>query len=91
MNKIRWFRIGSTDHLIKVDKVKIPKYVKDWIRLRSAAAQKFNGYDLKISEWIDKNGIEADSSLYHGGVESIVNPEAAAQELMSAIARHKLP
>lgn len=66
--------------------MKLPKYIDDALKKRTKAAQQFNKYDWIISEWIDKHFYEddIDSSCYHGGVESIVNPESAEQEIRDA-------
>lgn len=67
--------------------MKLPKYVDDVLKKRTKAANDFNKYDWIISEWIDKHGLDdtIDNSCFHGGVESIVNPEAAEEEIRRAI------
>ena len=44
-----------------------PKYIRDALRARALAAERFNEKDLLISEWIDKNNIEVPLEDYHGG------------------------
>lgn len=57
--------------------MKIPKYIDEALKKRTKAANVFNHYDGVVSDWIEKSGLadDIDPSDYHGGVESIVNPE----------------
>ncbi len=69
--------------------MKIPKYIDVALKRRTAAADKFNYYDLIISEWIDKKGLDKyiDTGDIHGGVESVVHPdvsEANIRELLNS-------
>lgn len=67
--------------------MKIPKHIDEALRKRTQAANQFNKYDFIISEWIDKHNLddEIDSSCFHSGVEAVVNPEAAEEEIRYAI------
>lgn len=67
--------------------MKIPKYIDYALKARTAAAFRFNKYDYIISRWLtDKNLIDdIDTACTFGGVESIVNPESAEQEIREAI------
>ena len=67
--------------------MKIPKYIDDALKKRTKAAETFNHYDFIISRWIDKNGLydDIDTADFHGGVESIVNPDVSEQNIREAI------
>lgn len=67
--------------------MKIPKYIDDALRKRTKAANAFQEYDWIVSNWIDKHGLEddIDSADFHGGVESIVNPDVSEQNIRNAI------
>lgn len=65
--------------------MKIPKYIEKALDDRVKAANKFNTTDLIISNFIDKYEIDVDTEDFHGGVESIVNPDASADRIREAI------
>lgn len=67
--------------------MKIPKYIDEALKKRTKAAMRFTHYDFIISEWIEKNGLadDVDAASFHGGVESIVNPDVAEQNIRDAI------
>lgn len=65
--------------------MKIPKNIENAIEQRAKAAERFNHYDYVISEWINNNGICAESYDTYGGVESIVNPWESASRLKKSI------
>lgn len=66
----------------------IPKYIENALRRRTKAAVSFNENDLILSRYIDHRPelLETiDSEDFHGGVESIVNPEESEERIRSAI------
>lgn len=65
--------------------MKMPKYIENAIDQRANHAERFNHYDYIISQWVDKNGVDAENFDIYGGVESIVNPWASAIRLKEAI------
>lgn len=65
--------------------MEIPKYIDRLINTRASLASQFNDTDCKLSKWLDKNGIEAESCDYHGGVEALVNPWDSAKRVRQAI------
>lgn len=67
--------------------MKIPKYIDEALRKRTKAAETFNHYDWIVSDWIDKNGLadDIDTADFHGGVESIVNPDVSEQNIRNTI------
>lgn len=67
--------------------MKIPKYIDEALKKRTKAARTFNHYDYIVSRWIVKNGLEndIDTACFLGGVESIVHPDEAEDEVRQAI------
>lgn len=65
--------------------MKIPKYIENAIDQRANHVERFQHYDYIISQWVDKNGIDAESCDIYGGAESIVNPWGSARRLKEAI------
>ena len=67
--------------------MKIPKYVDEALRMRTKAACQFSKYDYIISNWLSKNSFDdcIDSSDFHGGVESIMNPQDSEDRIREAI------
>lgn len=65
--------------------MKCPKYILDALKARCRAAEIFNKNDILISEWIDKNNIDAPFEDYHGGVESVVHPYDSMMSILNAI------
>lgn len=67
--------------------MKIPKYIDRALMMRSKAACQFSKYDYIVSSWLSKNGFYdcVDSSDFHGGVESIVNPHDSEDRIREAI------
>lgn len=65
--------------------MKIPKYIEKLINTRANLASQFNNADYRLSKWLDKNGIEAESCDFHGGVEALVNPWDSAKRVKQAI------
>lgn len=67
--------------------MRIPKYIDEALKKRTKAANDFNKFDLIVSEWICKHGFDEDidTACFHGGVESIVNPESAEYEIREAV------
>ena len=76
----------ENEHL-KVIIMKIPKYIDDALKKRTKAAEMFNQYDWIISDWIDKHGLsdDIDTADFHGGVESVINPEVSEANIRLAI------
>lgn len=67
--------------------MKCPKYIRDALKSRALAAERFNEKDILISEWIDKNNINVPLEDYHGGVEAIVHPYDSMMSILDAIER----
>ena len=67
--------------------MKIPKDIDEALKKRTKAAEEFNKYDWIVSHWIDEHGLEGDidTADYHGGVESIVNPDVSEKAIRDAI------
>ena len=67
--------------------MRMPKYIDEALKKRTKAAETFNHYDWIVSEWIDKNGLAdvIDTADFHGGVESIVNPDVSERSVRAAI------
>ena len=67
--------------------MKIPKYVDNALKMRTRAAHQFSKYDYIVSNWLSKNDFDndIDSSDFHGGVESIVNPHDSEDRIREAI------
>lgn len=63
----------------------IPNYILEALDKRAKAAEQWNHNDLIISEFIDKNGIAAETHDYHGGVEALINPRASNMRIRNAI------
>ena len=67
--------------------MKIPKYIDEALKRRTHAAVMFAHYDVIISDWINKNGLDddVDPADFSGGVESVVNPHDAEQRIRDAV------
>lgn len=65
--------------------MRVPKYIEEALNKRAKLADKFNHYDLIISQFIDNNGVEVEEYDYHGGCESIVNPYNSSARVYKAI------
>lgn len=65
--------------------MKIPKYIEKALDDRVKAADKFNGADRIITQFIEKHDIDVNSEDYLGGAESLVNPDASADRIREAI------
>lgn len=66
----------------------IPKYIDNALRQRTKAAVQFSENDIIISQYIDRYPelLETiDSEDFHGGVESIINPQESEERIRSAI------
>ena len=61
--------------------MQIPKYIEKALECRINAAEKFNDADIVISDFIEKHNIEVETYDYHGGVDSIVNPDDSAERI----------
>ncbi len=66
--------------------MKIPKYVDELLKKRTRLACQLDDVCIKIDKWLDDNQIEPDSSCYHTGVETYVNPHTSEREVRRAIA-----
>ena len=69
--------------------MKIPKYIEKALEQRVKAAEKFNETDNLISRWLEEKGIEVEIYDTHGGVDSIVNPDASADRIREAILEYE--
>ena len=67
--------------------MKIPKYIDNALRMRTRAAKQFSRYDYIVSDWLSKNGFDEDidSSDFHYGVESLINPQDSEDRIREAI------
>lgn len=65
----------------------VPKYVLDIIESRKRAAEKFWDMDVRLTNWIQHNEIDADTCDYNGGAESLFNPADSASRIIEAIER----
>lgn len=65
--------------------MKIPKYIETTLNKRVKSAENFHKYDLIISEFLDKKGIQVDEIHIRGGCESIVNPYGSCDSVREAI------
>lgn len=66
----------------------IPKYIENALRRRTKAARSFAENDLILSQYIDRypellETIENED--FHGGVESLINPEDSEKRVRDAI------
>lgn len=69
--------------------MKIPKYVDEALRKRTNAAYKFIDYGCIVSDFIERNGIELDSTHYGLGCESLINPDNSAEAVRKAILEYE--
>lgn len=65
--------------------MKIPKYVDKLLKKRTRLACQLSYVCWKVDKWLDENGVEPDSSCYHTGVKTYVNPNASEREVRRAI------
>lgn len=65
--------------------MKVPKYIVTALEQRARAAVAFEKADQIVSEFIDKNKIEADSADYHHGAESLFAPWESVERVIEAI------
>lgn len=59
----------------------IPKYVDEPLIKRTRLDQ----VCMQVDAWLDHNDISPDSSCYHTGVETYVNPHRSEEEVRRAI------
>lgn len=65
--------------------MRIPENIEELIDERERLAACLNSADYKLSEWLEKNNIDADMDDIHGGCEMYVNPGASANRIRQAI------
>ena len=65
--------------------MKIPKYINDLLNKRTKCANDFLYFDHKISEWIEKNGIDVPLEDYGTGARSLFEPEDSAETIRQCI------
>jgi len=65
--------------------MKIPKYIDRLINTRANLALQLHDADYRLSEWLEKNHVEAESCDVFGGCELYVNPWSAAERTREAI------
>lgn len=63
----------------------IPKYIEKLIEKRAGLAILLNHTDYKLSEWLEKNGVEVEEYDICGGCEMYVNPWSSADRIKQAI------
>lgn len=65
--------------------MKIPKYIEALIEKRKKLASELISTDWKLSEWLEKNGVDIEEYDTRGGCEMYVNPCASASRIKQAI------
>ena len=65
--------------------MKIPKYIDTLLKRRTKLAKELDDVCFALDTWLDKNDIEPDSSCYHTGVETYINPDSSEKEVRRAI------
>lgn len=65
--------------------MKIPKYIEALIEKRKKLATELISTDWKLSEWLEKNGVDVEAYDIRGGCEMYVNPWASADRIKRAI------
>lgn len=65
--------------------MKIPKCIDDLLKKRKKYAIAFLDADCKISEWIEKNGIDVPSEDYGAGARSLFEAEDSAETIRQCI------
>lgn len=67
--------------------MKVPKYIEDALERRARAAESWEKHDRIVTEFIEKNSIDAPLEDYCGGVEAIVHPWDSARTILECIER----
>lgn len=65
--------------------MKIPKYIEVLIEKREKLAAELISTDWKLSEWLEKNGVDVEECDTRGGCEMYVNPWDSAARIKRAI------
>lgn len=65
--------------------MKIPKYIDKLLDRRARLASDLMDVDLRITKFIEKNGIEVEDYDYCTGVEMYANPYSSADRVRKAI------
>lgn len=65
--------------------MKVPKYIDILLNRRARLARSLLEIDWTITEFLQRNNIEVDTSDYCGGVEIYVNPESSSSRVRQAI------
>lgn len=65
--------------------MKIPKYIEALIKKRKKLASELISTDWKLSEWLEKNGVDVEEYDTRGGCEMYVNPRMSADRIIQAI------
>ena len=65
--------------------MKIPKYIDELLKKRTKLANRLDIVCGELDDWLDSHDIEPDSSCYHTGVETYVNPSSSEKEVRRAI------
>ena len=63
----------------------IPKYIEKLIEKRAGLAELLNCADCKLSEWLEKNGVEVEEYDIRSGCEMYVNPWDSADRIKKTI------
>lgn len=70
---------------MKRKKMKIPKYIEKKLDRRARLATDLMIVDAELTEWINKNHIEAEACDYCTGVEMYANPYSSVERVKEAI------
>ena len=65
--------------------MKIDRHTNALLRKRTRLAKELDSVCHELDRFLSKNGIDPDSACWLGGVEIYVNPEAAEEEVRTAI------
>ncbi len=65
--------------------MKCPKYIKEALWRRASHAAHFLTLDVKIAEFLERNGIEVEEYDICTGVESYINPHQSSKRILDAI------
>lgn len=65
--------------------MKIPKYIEKLIEKRAGLAVLLNHEDSKLTDWLEKNGVEVEEYDVYGGCEMYANPRSSADRIKQAI------
>ena len=69
--------------------MKCPKYIKEALRRRTAAAERFLDLDGLISRWLSAHGLEDEAwDLAYNSVDALINSRRCEAELLRLIESH---